>query len=265
MMESVKPQTSPVPIRMMDVSVGSMQDPASAQLKGVNWEVRAGEFWALAGLQGSGKSDFLMMTAGLMGPLSGSYLLFGEEMPIFDEQRLAERLRLGLVFENGQLLNHLTVRENIGLPLRYHGNLSQEEAAPAVEAMLEPMELGPWADSTPGALGRNWLKRAGLARALMLKPEILLLDNPLAGLDLLHASWWLDFLKQLAKPRNLIGEQPLTLVVTTADLRPWLEVARQFAILKDQRMTVVGSRAQLEKSSNDLVGEVLPSKAQLLT
>jgi ABC-type transporter Mla maintaining outer membrane lipid asymmetry ATPase subunit MlaF len=99
----------------------------------------------------------------------------------------------------------------------------------------------------------------------MLKPELLLLDNPLAGLDLLHASWWLDFLKQLAKPRNLIGEQPLTLVVTTADLRPWLEVARQFAILKDQRMTVIGSRAQLEEASNDLVGEVLPSKAQLLT
>jgi phospholipid/cholesterol/gamma-HCH transport system ATP-binding protein len=264
-MESVQPQTSPVPIRMVDVSVGSMQDPGSAVLKGVNWEVRAGDFWALAGLQGAGKSDFLMMTAGLMGPLSGSYLLFGEEMPIFDEHRLAERLRLGLVFENGQLLNHLTVSENMGLPLRYHRNLSKEQVAPAVEVMIEAMELGPWADSTPGALGRHWQKRAGLARALMLKPEILLLDNPLAGLDLLHGSWWLDFLKQLAKPRNVMGERPLTLVVTTADLRPWLEVARQFAILKNQRMTVVGSRVQLEEASNELVGEVLPSKAQLLT
>src|SRR5580765_4083823 len=116
-MESVQPQTAPAPIRIVAVSVGSMQDPGSAVLKGVNWEVHSGDFWALAGLQGSGKSDFLMMTAGLMGPLSGCYLLFGEEMPIFDEHRLAERLRLGLVFENGQLLNHLTVSENIGLPV----------------------------------------------------------------------------------------------------------------------------------------------------
>jgi ABC-type transporter Mla maintaining outer membrane lipid asymmetry ATPase subunit MlaF len=250
---------------MENVAVGSMQDPAAEVLKDVNWQVASGNFWALAGLQGTGKSDFLMMTAGLMGPMRGHYWLFGEEMPIYDEHRLSFRLRLGLVFENGQLLNHLSVRENLGLPLRYHHNLTKAEADPVVQQMLDLMELGPWADSTPGALARNWLKRAGLARALILKPEILLLDNPLAGLDLLHASWWLDLLKQLTKPANFVREQPLTLVATTADLRPWLDVASCFAILKHQLMTVIGNRAQLQTAANDLLSEVLPAKVPLLT
>jgi phospholipid/cholesterol/gamma-HCH transport system ATP-binding protein len=261
MMEKDQPQPSPLPIRMENVSVGSLQDPAAEVLKGVNWQVASTDFWVLAGLQGTGKSDFLMMTAGLMGPRSGSYWLFGQEMPIFDEHRLGERLRLGMAFENGQLLNHLTVSENLGLPLRYHRNLTEAQAHPAVRAMLDVMELGPWADSTPGALGRNWLKRAGLARALMLKPELLLLDNPLAGLDLLHASWWLEMLKRLAKPRNFLGEQPLTLIVTTADLRPWLGVATCFAILKRQQMNILGGRQQLEAASNEMVGDVLPARA----
>ena len=156
-------------------------------------------------------------------------------MPIFDEARLAHRLRLGLVFESGQLFNHLTVSENLALPLRYHRNLSKAEVAIEVQTMLERMELSSWADSTPGALGRNWHKRVGLARALMLKPEILLIDNPLAGLDLRHVYWWLDFLGRLAKRNNSVREEPLTLVVTTADLRPWIGLARQFAILRKSR------------------------------
>jgi len=264
-MESIAPQNASLVIRMGDVSIGSLQDPVTAVLTGVNWKVSAYDFWVLAGLQGAGKSDFLMTTAGLMGPLSGSYRLFGQEMPIFDEHHLPDRLRLGLVFENSQLFNQLTVSENLALPLRYHRNLTKEEADAPVQAMLEVMELGPWAESTPGALGRNWLKRAGLARALMLKPEVLLLDNPLAGLDLLHASWWLNMLGQLSKPRNFIGERPLTLVATTADLRPWLQVARQFAILKDHRMTVIGSRSELEAASDQMITDVLPFTAHQLT
>src|SRR5690606_34926980 len=111
-------------------------------------------------------------TAGLIPPVEGSYRLFGNDMPIYTENRLGERLLLGLVFDGGQLFNHLTVSENIALPLRYHRNLTAAEAAPDVQRLLEWAELTPWADSTPGAMGRNWQKRVGLARALMLRPEI---------------------------------------------------------------------------------------------
>jgi ABC-type transporter Mla maintaining outer membrane lipid asymmetry ATPase subunit MlaF len=244
-------------IRMEAVSSGSLQDPATPIVSGVHWQVQPGDFWVIAGLQGAGKTDFLMFTAGLMPPLAGHYWLFGQAMPIFDEARLSERLRLGLVFENGQLLNHLTVRENLALPVRYHQNLTKAEGAAAVQAMLDAMDLGPWADSTPGALGRNWHKRAGMARALMLKPEVLLVDNPLGGLDLRHGSWWLSWLESLTRPGNFVRPEPLTLIVSTADLRPWLGLAGEFAVLKNQQLTVLGDRAQLAAAGKDIVNELL--------
>jgi ABC-type transporter Mla maintaining outer membrane lipid asymmetry ATPase subunit MlaF len=160
---------------------------------------------------------------------------------------------LGLVFESGQLFNHLTVSENLALPLRYHRNLSQAEAADAVQMMLEQMELGPWADSTPGALGRNWHKRVGLARALMLRPEVLLIDNPLAGLDMQHVYWWLNFLEQLSKGHSFVGEEPMTMVVTTADLTHYTRLGRKFAIVRNRRLTVLGSRSPFEAASKELI------------
>ncbi|HWX20237.1 MAG TPA: ATP-binding cassette domain-containing protein [Candidatus Binatia bacterium] len=244
-------------IRMERVAVSSMQDPETVVAEDINWTVQAGAYWVIGGLQGSGKSDFLMMTGGVIPPLRGRYRLFGEEMPIFDDARLQVRLRLGLVFDGGQLFNHLTVRENVALPLRYHRNLTQAQAEPEVRAVLEAMDLMPWADSTPGALGRNWQKRVGMARALMLKPEVLLVDNPLGGLDLRHMQWWLGFLGQLSKGHGLMGGRPVTLVLTTADLRPWKGRAHQFAVLKDRRWTLLGNWEQLEAASGELVQELL--------
>lgn len=192
-----------------------------------------------------------------MPPAGGSYRFFGEEMPIFEEARLKERLRLGMVFETGQLFNHLTVAENVALPLRYHRNLTRAQAEPEVQKFLEGMELGPWADGTPGAIGRNWQKRVGLARALALEPEVLIVDSPLTGLDLRHARWWLSFLDQLSKGHTLLGGRPVTLVVTAADLQPWKGRARQFAILRNKRLSVLGSWEQTESASDELIQELL--------
>jgi ABC-type transporter Mla maintaining outer membrane lipid asymmetry ATPase subunit MlaF len=242
---------------MKDVAVGSLADTRTVVVEDVSWEVHTGDYWAIAGLQGSGKSDFLMMTGGLMPPLRGGYWLFGQEMPIYEGSRLKERLRLGLVFDGGQLFNQLTVQENIALPLRYHLNLTQAEADAEVRRFLDAMELALLADSTPGALGRNWQKRVGLARALTLKPELLLVDNPLGGLDLKHAQWWLDFLDALSRGHELAGGRPLTLVVTTADLRRWKDRARQFAILKNKRLEVLGGWPQVEAASGSMVRELL--------
>ena len=183
-------------------------------------------------------------------------------MPIFDEARLKERLRLGLVFDGGQLFNHLTVAENVALPLRYHHNLSRSEAAAAVGELLECTELTPWAESTPGTLGRSWQKRAGLARALALQPEVLLVDNPLAGLDPRHVHWWLGFLDQLSKGHPLMHGRPLTLVVTTADFHPWKGHARQFAVLRNHGFAVLGAWGQLEAASEELVRELLTGPRQ---
>lgn len=250
------------PIEMRGVAVGAMRDQSTLVVEQVDWTVKPGDYWVIAGLQGSGKSDFLIMTAGLMAPVSGEYRLFGEEMPIFEESRLAERLRLGLVFESGQLFNHLTVWENIALPLRYHQNLSKADAVAEVQPFLEAMELAEWADSTPGAIARNWQKRVGLARALILQPEILLLDSPLVGLDLRHLHWWMGFLDALAQGHQLLGGKPLTLVVTTADLRPWKGRLHRFATLRNKRFAALGGWSEIEAASDELVRELLMTEAR---
>ena len=246
------------PVMFMDrVAAGSMRDPDLTVAEGVNWSVAAGDYWVIAGLQGTGKSDFLLMAGGLMGPQKGRYTLFGETMPIFDDARLQTRLRLGLAFEGGQLLAHLTVRENVALPLRYHHNLSAAQAHDAVTEALEEMELSPWADTTPGNLSRNWQKRVGLARALMLKPQLLLVDDPIAGMDLRQVQWWLGFLDELARGRKWPGNGPLTLVVTTSDLRPWKGRARQFAMLHDKTFRILGGWPEVEAGSSELVQQLL--------
>src|SRR5262250_2505576 len=107
-------------IQMTGVKVSALRDQNTIVVSDVQWTVAARDFWVVAGLQGAGKTDLLMMTGGLMPPAGGEYRLFGEMMPIFDEARLAHRLRMGLAFEGGQLFNHLTIAQNVALPLRYH-------------------------------------------------------------------------------------------------------------------------------------------------
>jgi ABC-type transporter Mla maintaining outer membrane lipid asymmetry ATPase subunit MlaF len=114
-------------------------------------------------------------------------------------------------------------------------------------------------------MGRNWRKRVGLARALMLKPEVLLLDNPLTGLDLRHANWWLNFLEQLNKGCDFMGGRAVTLVVTAEDLRPWRNRARQFAVLKNKRLVVLGNWAQVEAASAEMVHELMIPESRSLT
>lgn len=239
-----------------------MEDPGKSVLRDINWTVGPGEFWVIGGLQGSGKTDFLMMAAGLMAPAAGTYIMSGEEMPIFEENRLKERLRIGLVFDGGQLFNRLTVAENVSLPLRYHANLSKERADEKTTRLLALTELTEWAASTPGAMGRNWRKRVGLARALMLRPDVLLLDNPLAGLDLRHRAWWLRFLSRLSAGHEWMENRKMTLIATADDLRPWRASGRKFAVLREERLIVLGGWDAVENSKDELVRELLAAAPQ---
>ena len=258
-MTSAPQTTTGYAIEMHGVSVGSMRDANSLAVENVNWSVKPGDYWVITGLQGAGKTDFLMFTGGLSAPTAGTYYFLGEEMPIFEDHRLPDRLKLGFVFENGQLFNQLTVSENISLPLRYHKNLSVADAADETQKLLELTELAPWADSTPGTIARNWQRRVGLARALILRPEVLLLDNPLAGLDLRHRAWWLNLLEQLWRGQTSLTDRPTTLVITTNDLRLWRSGTRQFAVLRDKQFSVLGNWEQVETTSDELVRELRAS------
>ena len=244
-------------IEMRGVTVGALSDANITVAEDVTWRVEQGDFWAVAGLHGEGKTDLLMLVGGVMAPVAGTYEFLGEGMPIFSDERLAHRLKLGLVFDGGRLFNHLTVAENIALPLRYHNNLSAAEAGPAVGSLLELTELTPHADAYPSALGRNWLRRAALARALALRPEVLLLDTPLTGLDSRQQNWWLGFLGQLSRGHAFYSGKPITVIVTAANLRDWRGHARQFALLDGRKFSVLGDWPSLERSDDPLVRELI--------
>src|ERR1041384_5193270 len=169
-------RTTPI-LEMRDVTITDLNDSDKIVLQNVNWQVRAGEYWAIGGLQGSGKTNFLYSAAGVLPPASGSYSVFGSQLTAgYEHERLAPRLRIGTIFDGGRLLHHLSVAENIALPVRYHYNQPLGEIATRVEALLEFVDMSAHAVSLPGSLSRNWQQRVGLARALVLKPAILLFD-----------------------------------------------------------------------------------------
>lgn len=250
-------------IEMRGVNVTAMRDASFTVVEHANWLVAAGEFWVVAGQEHSGKSDLLMLAAGLMPPAAGSYKLFGNDTKYFGEAELAERLRVGFVFQGGQLFSQLTIAENVALPLQYQKNFTAGEAAGAARALLELLELAPLADLMPSDIAANWRQRAALARALVLKPEILLLDNPLSGLGACHLQWWLRFLDQLSRGDEPSGGGPMTIAVTADDLRPWQSAHRKFALLHEKKFIPLGGWNEVESSSDPVVKELTAGLVEL--
>ena len=244
-------------IEMRGAQIASLRDTSLIVLEDVNWSVLPGEFWVLAGPQQSGKSDLLMHAAGLVTPVSGSCRLFGCDTKEFDETQIAERLRAGFVFADGKLFSQFTLAENVALPLRYHKNLTAAEAARAVELLLELLELKPLAHATPGNVAASWRQRAALARALVLKPELLLLDNPFGGMDGRHRCWLRQFLDQLWRGHEFFGGRPMTLVVTTDELRAWQHPQRKFAALHEGNFSVLGAWDGEKFARNHAVKDLL--------
>jgi len=249
--------SGPAVIEMHDVQVTTLRDLSMTVLERVNWSVQTGEFWVVAGLQHSGKSDLLMHASGLTAPVSGECRLFGNDTRKFDESQIGDRLRLGFTFEGGKLFDQLTIAENIALPLRYHRSVPATETANIVEKLLELVGIEKFASVTPGNLTPAWRQRAAIARALALQPELLLLDNPNAGLTTRHRSWLIDFINQLWKGHPFFGGRPITIVVTTDDLQLWRHPQREFAAVHDGLFSVLGKWGGNEFGRNHVVQDLI--------
>ena len=255
---SAKSEASAEPCLVFrEVTVPLAMAPGVPALEGVNWSVLPGEFWVIAGLHGSGKTDLLHCAAGLTAPLAGAGRLFGQALPLHGDADAATRLRLGLVFDGGNLLHSLSLAANIALPLRYHENLTEAEAAPRVQPLLAALELNSSSDRAPDAVSRNWRRRAGLARALVLQPEILLLDNPLTGLDARQSAWWLATLHRLARGDASLTPHPLTLVATAESFRPWRGLGTRFALVHERQFTELGAWRDVAQSAHPVARELL--------
>jgi ABC-type transporter Mla maintaining outer membrane lipid asymmetry ATPase subunit MlaF len=231
----------------------------TVMIKSVNWTIHRGDYWIVGSLPGAGKTDLLATAAGLQRPGAGTLHVFGRDLYRLDEaEQLRERLRVGMVFQNGgRLFSQHTVLENLALPVCYHRNITLEEARPLAQNILKLTELSGLERRRPHRLTRNLHQRVALARALMLEPEVLLIDNPLAGIDARQAFWWLDFLPRLVAGAGEFLHRKITLIVTTDDFRPWHDQGDHFALVHEKQWSIIGGREDLEKSGDPAVREVL--------
>lgn len=246
-------------IEMADAAIANPRNLELPLLEPVDWRVAPGECWVVAGLQGSGKTTLLETAAGLHQVARGTLRLFGEPVPLESGEALtALRRRIGIVFEgNGRLFPSLTVLENVMLPLRYHHDLSVAQAGAELVPLVAALHVERLSNFQPGKLTRAWSRRVALARALALRPEVLLLDNPLEGLDATHLRWWRGFLEELRAGHPWFGGRPLTLLIATDELRPLLQVGQCFALAGEGRWRILGDRAAVLASTDPAVRELL--------
>jgi len=246
-------------LELEGVAIATRDDPTFLLVEGIDWAVARDDFWVVAGLPACGKSQLLETAAGLLPPERGTHRWFGCAARAMTREEFASaRHRIGLVFpEGGRLFAHLTVAQNVGLPLCYHRECGEESVATRVEQLLAGTGLAPYAHWPPARLNRTWRQRVALVRALALEPDVLLLDNPLSGLDARQATWWLEFLAGLAAGHPLLAGKRVALAVTTDDLRPWVALGRQFALIKDRRWLALGGPRELAASRDPLLREML--------
>ena len=217
----------------------------------VNLTVRRREIFALVGASGCGKSTLLRETIVLQPPVSGSIRVFGQEViGLNDEAALPLRRRWGVMFERGALFSSLTVAENVGMVLHEHTRLSErlidEIAAVKIALTGLPADAGP---KYPNELSGGMRKRAALARAIALDPELLFLDEPTAGLDPLSATGIDELVRHM---RDALG---LTIMMVTHDLDLLWRAADRVAVLGEGRILGTGTMTELARSDYPLIRE----------
>jgi phospholipid/cholesterol/gamma-HCH transport system ATP-binding protein len=216
---------------------------------GVELEVRRSEIFAVIGGSGSGKSTLLRELILLQIPSEGHIKVLGVDLAgITDAAALALRQRIGVLFQHGGLFGALTVLENIGLPLREHRQLADQEVdAIATQKLAEVGLDEAVASQYPSELSGGMLKRAALARALVLEPELLFLDEPTAGLDPQSAAGIDALVLSLRK------QSGLTIVMITHDLDLLWQVADRVAVLAEGKVQAIGSMAELATNKTPAV------------
>ena len=215
-------------------------------------DVRKGEILGVVGGSGTGKSVLMRSIIGLQTPDEGEIHVFGESMiGRLDDEALAIRKRWGVLFQGGALFSTLTVAENVEVPIReYYPNigaqLRDEIAAYKIRMTGLPPEAGP---KYPAELSGGMKKRAGLARALALDPDLLFLDEPTAGLDPIGAAAFDD---QTRKLQQVLG---LTVFLITHDLDTLYSICDRVAVLADRKVTAVGTIDELLATDHPWIQE----------
>jgi phospholipid/cholesterol/gamma-HCH transport system ATP-binding protein len=219
-------------------------------LDGISLTVARGETLAVLGRSGTGKSVLLKLIIGLAKIDTGSICIQGQEiagLSLTEMNRL--RIKMGFLFQNAALYDSLTVEQNVAFPLERHTKMSASERSVRVKELLSSVGMEKDLKKMPSDISGGMQKRVGLARALALQPEILLLDEPTAGLDPITSGEIDDLVLRLQK------EHALTSIVVTHDLQSAKTIADSVALLDKGKVVMQGSFRELAESSDDLVRE----------
>ena len=215
--------------------------------KGVSFQVRKGEILGLFGGSGSGKSVILRSIIGLETPDSGEIIFNHQNIVGLPENQLNSiRTQIGYVFQNGALFDSLTVEENLAYPLEEHTSLSKKEIKEKVNSMLDLIDMKDTNALYPNELSGGMQKRAGLARAIILEPKIILFDEPTAGLDPVNTKRLLSNIQKL-KSNGITG------IFVTHDIPSAFEIADRIAILYQSKIYYIDTVENMKKSKDPLV------------
>lgn len=217
-------------------------------LDNVSFTIDRGEIFVILGGSGCGKSTLLRNLVGLMRPNSGQILFHGEDIAsMSDAERIEVRKKLGMCFQGSALFNSMSIADNVALPLREHTKLEESTIDIMTKIKLELVGLGQFGDFLPAELSGGMKKRAGLARAMAMDPEVIFYDEPSAGLDPIVAAGLDALIRKMQSTFNL------TSVVVTHEMESVKLIADRVLMLLAGKVVGYGKFDELRQSGHPFV------------
>jgi phospholipid/cholesterol/gamma-HCH transport system ATP-binding protein len=221
-------------------------------LDNINFSVRRGEIMVIMGGSGSGKSTFLRYLVGLNKPSAGHIEILGKDITTLDNKTLYQlRREMGVSFQGGALFGSMTIGQNVQLPLKEHTHLDETTIRIMSRMKLEVVNLSGFEDFMPAELSGGMIKRAALARAIVMDPKLLFFDEPSAGLDPVVAAELDELILHLRSAMNM------SIVVVTHELQSAFKIADRITVLDKGKIVMTGSVPEVRNSDNGRIQDLL--------
>ena len=228
-------------------------------LRGVSLQVKPAETLAIIGRSGSGKSQLLRLIASLAKPKHGRILIDGTDwVPLSERQLTPLRKKIGILFQDAALFDSMSVYENVAFPLAIAGKAPKSEIRERVEEVLKLVSLEGHGHKKPGEISGGMRKRAGLARAIIDRPGIVLYDEPTAGLDPVIADSINNLILKLSEQFHA------TSVMVTHDMVSAYKVADRIVMLYEGKILESGTPAEIQNSKNPVVEKFIQGRSDVL-